>query len=193
MIQSGYDVLFDASKATFGADRSAGLPPDWVGIERATGNLAPLKLNNRETTNYGFDAARTYWRVALDAHWYNDGHASTYLQQAGFLKDEVNRLLADGITRKHRVSAVYARNGAVIEEAPSLVGTAGAIGALLTLDRSSAGVLHAAQLVGGANRSSSGIYWGNPSDLYGQEWGWFSVALYADALPNLWNNATSAR
>jgi hypothetical protein len=28
-------------------------------------------------------------------------------------------------------------------------------------------------------------YWGDPGDLYGQEWGWFATALYADQLADL--------
>ena len=31
---------------------------------------------------------------------------------------------------------------------------------------------------------------GNADDLYAQEWAWFAIALYADALPNLWTNPT---
>ncbi len=187
-IDSSYRVLFEASALALGANRSAGLPPDWVGLKRDTGALVPLVFAGSDTTRYSFDAPRTYWRVALDARWSGDGRAAVYLNQAGFLKDEVNRVLdADG-TRKNTVSAVYAHNGDVAEAGHSMVGTAGAVAALLTLDPASANVLHAAQVVGGVYEDSVGIFWGDPRDIYIQEWGWFSTALYADALPDLWHN-----
>jgi hypothetical protein len=186
VIDSGYEVLFEASKSPLGAGGSAGLPPDWVGLERATGKLVPLQLEQNDTTRYSYDAARTYWRVALDLRWSNDGRADAYLQQAGFLRDEVTRLLEDGVTRKGVVSAVYARDGSVLEEKPSMVGNAGAVGALLKLDPDAAHTVYAAQVVGGINQASEGVYWGDPNNLYTQEWGWFATALYADALPNLW-------
>ncbi len=214
VVNSGYEVLFAASSATLGAERSAGLPPDWVGLDRATGQLVPLRLDSSDTVRYGYDAARTYWRVALDLRWTADGRASAYLSQAGFLRDEVRR--------EGQVSAVYGRDGTVIERPPSVVGHAGALAALLTLDPPAAHALYANHFVGravvscpagqpaarcayrpagaatgGAGSAVAGTagtagaegrqaVWANPDDLYAQDWAWFATALYADALANLW-------
>jgi hypothetical protein len=120
-------------------------------------------------------------------NWSNDGRASTYLKQAGFLRDEVNQVLQDGVTQKGRVSAVYNHDGSVVEETPSLVGTAGALAALLTLDPGAANTLYAGQVVGLVNHTIEGAYWGFPSDLYTQEWGWYATALYNNSLPDLWH------
>jgi endoglucanase len=179
VIDSGYQVLFDASQATLHSGRSAGLPPDWVGLERATGEIVALELDEQETTHYGYDAARVYWRVALDLQWFNDGRAESYLNLAGFLRDEV--------ARKGRVSAVYAHDGTIIQQPSSLVGTAGALAALLTLDPDAADALYTGQIIGTANRNDTGAYWGEPDNLYGQEWAWFATALYTNAVPNLWH------
>ncbi len=186
LVDSSYRVLFDAARASFGADRSAGLPPDWVGLDRRTGALVPLELPGMATTRYGYDAARSYWRVSLHRLWNGDGRAWAFLQQAGFLRDEVTRVLGDGVTRKGFASAVYERDGTVAEAPPSVVGAAGALSALLALDEPAAHLLYAGQLVGGASHVDGGTYWGDPLDLYAQEWGWFATALYADALPDLW-------
>lgn len=186
VLNSGYQLVFDASKAPLGFSQSAGLPPDWVGLNRASGELVALQLDKGDTTRYGYDAARTYWRIALDLRWTKDGRAETYLDQAGFLKDEVNRLLQDGITHKNLISAVYKHDGSVVEERPSMVSSAGGIAALLTHDPASANILYAGQVLGGRNLSNNGSYWGDPNDLYTQEWAWFAAAFYADALPNLW-------
>lgn len=178
VVDSSYRVLFDASAAPLGLQRSAGLPPDWVGLDRATGELVPLPLGNRDSAQYGYDAARTYWRIALDLRWSNDGRANAYLQQAGFLRDEV--------ARKGTVGATYGHDGRLIEETPSLVGTAGGVAALLTLDPDAANALFVNQIVSNPQRGHVGMYWGDPNDLYDQEWAWFATALYADKLPNLW-------
>ncbi|MFN8458078.1 MAG: glycosyl hydrolase family 8, partial [Anaerolineae bacterium] len=189
VVETGYRVVVEATESPLGHSRSAGLPPDWVGLNRETGELVPLELDREHTTHYGYDAARTYWRIALDWRWSRDGRAKAYLEHANFLRDEVNRLLNDGITYKHRVSGIYAKDGAVVQEGSSLVSTAGAMAALLTLDADAANTLYAGQIVGGINRAEEGgVYWDNPNDLYTQEWGWFATALYANTLPNLWHN-----
>jgi endo-1,4-beta-D-glucanase Y/4-amino-4-deoxy-L-arabinose transferase-like glycosyltransferase len=185
VVDSSYRVLFDASAQPLDTGDSAGLPPDWIGLDRATGTLVPLHLDgtNTETTRYGYDAARTYWRIALDLRWNNDGRADVYLRTAGFLRDEV--------VRKGYVSAVYGHRGAIVEEPASTVGTAGAQAALLTLDPGVAGSLWAGQFVSGATHNDGKAYWGNPADLYTQEWGWFATALYANTLSDLWPKPTA--
>jgi endo-1,4-beta-D-glucanase Y len=179
VIDTSYRVLFDTSAGQLGFARSAGLPPDWVGMDRANGTFVPLHLPKGDTTQYSYDAARTYWRIALDLRWSGDGRANVYLGQAGFLRDEV--------VRKGRVGSVYAHDGSLVHDTPSLVGNAGALAALLTLDPTLAHEIYAGQIVGGANRADTGIYWDNPNDLYGQEWGWFATALYAGTLSDVWH------
>ena len=193
VIDSSYRVLFEASSTTFGATRSAGLPPDWIGLDRTTGHLTPLRFQQDDPTRYtryGYDAPRTFWRIALDERWSGDGRAAAYLKQAGFLRDEVDHLFADSVTRKDRVGAMYAHDGTVIEEGSSMVGLTGALGALLTLDAGAANALYAQQFAGQAVPTSGGMYWGNPDDLYSQEWSWFGLALYTGSLPELWHATT---
>lgn len=179
LVDSGYNVLFESAQLSLGEDHSAGLPPDWIGLDSRTGELAPLRLSKGVTTAYGYDAARLTWRIALDERWWQDGRAGAYLRLLSFLQDEVQR--------KGRVSAVYSHQGDVLEDNPSVVGSAGALAALLTLDPELAQRFYAEQFVAQAQYSNNGAYWGEPNDLYTQDWAWFSIALYADALPNLWN------
>ena len=179
LVDTSYEVLFEAGRAPLGAARTTGLPPDWVGLDRQTGRLAPLALADDETTAYGYDAARTLWRAAVDVRWSGDGRATSLLEQAGFLRDEA--------ARKGFVSAIYARDGAIREEAPSAVAQAGALAALLELEPAQAHRLYAGQILGAARGTGEGLAWGDPADLYAQEWAWFATALYADALPNLWS------
>ena len=179
VVDSGYQVLFDSSAANLESDHSAGLPPDWVGLDQQTGTLVPLDLGTDPTTTYGYDAPRTYWRLALDQRWDDDGRAAAFLSQAGFLDDEVNR--------SGGVRAIYIHDGSVASTDSSVVGSAGALAALLTLDPDAANRLYASALVGGSASHAGQLYWGDPNDLYAQEWGWFATALYANALTDVWH------
>jgi endo-1,4-beta-D-glucanase Y/4-amino-4-deoxy-L-arabinose transferase-like glycosyltransferase len=185
LVDTSYELLFAASGDPLGAARSAGLPPDWVGLNRATGAIEPVALAaDADLTRYAYDAPRTFWRAALDARWSSDGRATALLQQAGFLRDEV--------ARKGAVGAIYAHDGTILEPAPSSVASAGALAALLELDPAAAHGLYAGQILGGLQRDADGaLAWGRPDDLYAQDWAWFATALYADALPDLWNTTRS--
>jgi endo-1,4-beta-D-glucanase Y len=48
-------------------------------VEPATGNLQ---------SRYGFDAYRVWWRVALDADWFQEPRANRYLQQLAPLQQQ---------------------------------------------------------------------------------------------------------
>lgn len=69
----------------------------------------------------------------------------------------------------------------------SVVGNAGAVAALLTLEPELAHQLYAEHFVGATNLERQRPFWGDPNDLYAQEWAWYATALYAGALPNLWH------
>lgn len=178
VIDAGYRTLFALSQAPLGGGQSALVPPDWVGLDRGTGEPAPLPVvGKRDMTVYGYDAPRTFWRVALDLRWTGDPRAAAYLRQADLLRREVSLRGAPG--------ACYTHAGALVDDRPSMVGTAGALAALLTLDPEAADALYTAQVLGGAE----GAAWADRADLYDQSWGWFAAALYADALPDLWHAA----
>ncbi len=182
VIDSGYATLFAASQATLGGTRSSGLPPDWVGVNRTTGDLTPLAVNGKtDTTGYGYDAPRTYWRIALDRAWSGDGRAEAYLGLSNFLRDEV--------ARKGAPSAAYAHDGTVLIDPSSTVGVAGALAALSTLDAPAGHALFASQILGTlqVDPVSGSAWWGNRDDVYGQAWGWFATALSANSLPDLWH------
>lgn len=178
VIDSGYSILFEASGSNLGLRTSSGLPSDWVGIQPSSGKLVPFEIEGKTTTNYGYDAARTWWRIALDQLWSNDGRAAAYLDQSGFLAEEVDR--------KGYVSAVYSHDGEIVEQGPSTVGSAGALAALSARDRPKAERIFSSQILGGVQVSGGESFWLPRDDLFAQEWGWFAVALYEGRLTNLW-------
>ncbi len=74
LVDSSYQVL-DATAQLSGT----GLPSDWVLLDPTSGKVAPAtgSLQSR----YGFDAYRIWWRVALDAAWFQEPRARQYLQR----------------------------------------------------------------------------------------------------------------
>lgn len=179
LLNAGYQLIDGAARSPLGGASSAGLPPDWIGMERTSGGLQPLSLPGKNTTQYSFDAARTFWRVALDYRWTHDGRDAAFLKRAQFLAQEVGR--------KGTVSAAYAHDGTVVQQSPSSVSVAGALAALMTIDPPKADALYWGSIVGAATPGPHGTTtWGDPTDLYTQEWVWFASAFYNNTLPDLW-------
>lgn len=175
LVDSSYDLIERASQAPLDTETSVGLPPDWVGIDTETGELRVLDDPNL-TTNYGFDALRTPWRLALDWRWYGDPRAKALLESFGFLGEQWQQT--------GRLSAAYRHNGQVAEayEVPAMYGTS--IGYFSTVNpRQSDRVYH---------RKLRTLYnpdtytWRLPLGYYDSNWAWFGLAMYFDQLPNLW-------
>lgn len=178
-VEAGYRVLAAASEDRLGQARSSGLPPDWAGLDRSSGRVGPLPLEGRDTTGYSSEAARVFWRVAVDLRWSNDGRARTFLEEAGgFLRDEVDR--------KGAVASAYAHDGEVLDQDPSMVGAAGALGALLP-DPDRAQAFAAERVLGAARLRREATVWGDPADLQTQEWGWLAAALATGAVRDIWH------
>ncbi|MEO1589872.1 MAG: glycosyl hydrolase family 8 [Cyanobacteria bacterium J06632_22] len=75
LVDSSYAVL------TASADLSAqSLPSNWVALSLADGTYQPLPPDAPIQSVYGFDAYRVWWRIALDAAWFEAPEAQAYLQ-----------------------------------------------------------------------------------------------------------------
>ncbi|HEY9908115.1 MAG TPA: glycosyl hydrolase family 8 [Thermosynechococcaceae cyanobacterium] len=76
LTESSYQVLQQAATLS-----SVGLPNDWVLLDLPTGKITPMLTANPGTSEYGFDAYRVWWRLALDASWFKEPRAKQYLQK----------------------------------------------------------------------------------------------------------------
>jgi endoglucanase len=76
LIDSGYRALEESSKIS-----KVGLPSDWIVLNPKTGSFQPLPATHQLKSLYGFDAYRVWWRLALDAAWFQEPRAKQYLQQ----------------------------------------------------------------------------------------------------------------
>lgn len=74
LVESGYAML-EASTAV----SPVGLPSDWIAYDPATKTYRPLPSDNSLQSRYSFDAFRVWWRVSLDAAWFGEPRAKTYL------------------------------------------------------------------------------------------------------------------
>ena len=185
----------------WGRERSAGLPPDWVGLDRATGQPGaaapaarrhhPLRLRRRPDLLAGGPRPSTGRATA---------GPRAYLSQAGFLRDEVQR--------KGEVSAAYAHDGTIVEQARQRRRPGRSAGRpAQTLDppacphRCTPAVLRGPGRLRRHDRAGDGRRpAGRRAPLTGptrttctpRTGPWFATALYANALPNLWNNPFAA-
>ncbi|WP_416670537.1 glycosyl hydrolase family 8 [Egbenema bharatensis] len=75
LVDSSYQVLNEAASLS-----SQGLPGDWVVLNLGTRRLEATSADETEPSIYGFDAYRVWWRVALDAVWFEADQAQAFLQ-----------------------------------------------------------------------------------------------------------------
>jgi endo-1,4-beta-D-glucanase Y len=75
LIDSSYQVLNDAAALS-----RQGLPSDWVVLNLGTRQLEPMPASSSLRSVYSFDAYRVWWRVAIDAVWFDELRAHRFLQ-----------------------------------------------------------------------------------------------------------------
>ena len=173
LVDSSYALLAELSAEPLDADRSAGLPPDWVLLDRGTGE--PSAPGGDLTTQFGSEALRLPWRLALDHAWNGEERALRLL--------EGQDVLAREWTEQGRLVAAYERNGtpATDREAPALYG--GAMGYFTTVRPDLADEVHTDALLPLYDADTGDLT--EPLDFYDSNWVWFGMALHLDELPDL--------
>lgn len=181
LLDNTYDLLAQVSATDLGEDRSAGLPPTYVALNRQTG---AIMLDQRGLpgagTAFESEAALTYWRIALDAHWHEDGRADSYLKTAAFLLDEW--------ARKGALAGRYAHNGTVQQEEAGLQLYSAVLPVFLTVAEPAGHTLYATRISTAYTHTPAGVRWGDGKNVAEQRWAWLASAFYLDILENTWNN-----
>jgi endoglucanase len=75
LVDTSYEVLEDSRQIS-----AVNLPSDWVALDAKTAKYQPLPADSPIKSVYSFDAYRVWWRIALDASWFNSSRARSYLQ-----------------------------------------------------------------------------------------------------------------
>ncbi len=181
LVDSSYLIL-DKIQTDPGWGGQANLVPNWVRLDVTTGALKPFE-EIPDSTQYGFDAMRVPWRIAIDWLWFQDVQAHNFLQNFHFLSDE--------FMAKQQLAAVYNLNGspAVAYESVSTYGTL-LPSLLVSGDTEIAQQIFDEHLVNRLRDDNNGIYWEQPDNYYAQNWAWFSAAVMTGTFANLWADET---
>lgn len=76
LVDSSYQVLENSSGLS-----AVGLPSDWVSLDTQTGVFQALPASSPLQTEYGFNAYRIWWRMSLDAAWFKEPLATSFMRQ----------------------------------------------------------------------------------------------------------------
>ncbi len=176
LADSSYIVLQKSMNAELGSGASAGLPPNWVGIDKTSGSLVPLPGTN--DTNYSYDAMRVPWNIALDWQWFGDKRAQTLLSKMSFLGAQWDK--------NHALASVYNHAGGTVtpEESPAIYG--GDLGYFLVAQPVKAKDVYEQKLLFLYNPGLND--WKQQLSYYDANWVWFGIGLYNNLLPNLAND-----
>ncbi|MBC7581812.1 hypothetical protein H7097_03010 [Aeromicrobium sp.] len=172
---NSYTLLNALSADKLDKASSDGLPPDWITLNRTTGAFLPAAAPNLDT-NFGYDAFRIPFRLALDHQWFQDERDKTSLSRYGFLQQfwKSNKV----------INATYAHDGTVVatEESPAMYGAT--IGYFKIINPAMAKDIYETKLQ--TLYSPDQQSWKAPAPGYYEDnWAWFGIALYQNALPDL--------
>lgn len=182
LVDTSYDVLAEVSDQPLDTQKSDGLPPDWVLIDKHTGELSAPDGRLGLTTNYSYDALRTPWRLAVDAAWFQEPRATAALQRFQLLSDEWQA--------HHALASSYRHDGQVAGQDDSYAVYGGAIGYFATLDPRLAEHVYMKKLE--ALYNSSTFNWHQDLSYYDANWVWFGIALYNGKVSNLYSSSLTA-
>ncbi len=183
LVESSYEVLQGCTAAKL--DQNTGiLPPEWCAFDKKTRTFRQVKAADAKATEYGYNAFRVPWRVALDYIWNKEKKAKEYLASLNHLQEEYKT--------KKKIAASYKHNGEVWEDYESVAAYGGNIGYFMIHDSKHADHIFKEKLLKKFYEDRERSYWDDPKNYYTQNWGWFGTALYSKQLPNLWGNTASS-
>jgi len=173
-----YEVLEKATFSPLNQSSSVNLPPDWVSLNRETGEILPV-VHEDKSSEFSDDAFRVVWRVGLDWEWHKNEKAKSYLQNLGFLK---NTWQENG-----KIFAEYSHDGRKLstDESHSLYG--GIIPYFKILYPDIAKEIYFKKLAFLYNPDVEDF--SNDVGYYAQNWVWFGIAFYEGKLINLYTVA----
>lgn len=181
VVDSSYAVLSQSIDSPLDASSSAGLPPDWITIDRRTGTIGPASSGS-STSRFGFDALRVPWRLALDYQWYGDPRDRTMLSKMRFLSYTWQSASAIGET--------YGHDGALIDSRQSSALYGGTLGYFQYEDPVKGKAIYQRKLLVLYNPDIN--RWKQNLSYYDDNWAWFGIGLYNQLLPNLAANVPAS-
>lgn len=174
------DSYFLLNKLGTQKDNKTYLPPNWVLLDKKTGEIkSATGILGEDADFYGFDAFRVMWRVALDAVWFKEPRAIEYLGR-------IKPFFAEQWEKDREFAAIYDLNGNKRVSFSSLSTSTGVVSVFTIKDTELVQEVYT-QLFESKYQYDGG-YWDDQNNYYDQNWAWFGTALYSDNLSNLWED-----
>jgi endoglucanase len=166
--RSVYPILATLARG-LGDMSGVGLFPDWV---RLRGNGEFFPPSGRDT-NFGWEAVRLPWRVALDRLWFNEEQAAKLLGGSflPFFRQEWQT--------RGKLPAVYSYDGKPLVAYESPVLYAGVLAAALAAGDQDFAREMAAKILSFYRTEGEEAYFVTPENYYANNWAWLGLALYA--------------
>jgi endoglucanase len=145
------------------------LPPNWVLIEIDTGQKRPTYgIIAQNADDYGYDAFRTFYRVASDYFYTKDARARDYLSAyQPFFEAEM--------ATHQKISAIYSVAGHSIMEHDSISTAVGAWSVLQVVNSPQANQIYQKYFVDSYHDTG---YYGDAQNYYDQNWAAFASQLH---------------
>jgi endoglucanase len=172
LVDSSYDLINASIEAPLGTTEGR-LVPDWVLMDRQTGALSVPSGNL--TANYGYDAMRTPWRLALDYVWNGEPRAKQTLERLS--------ALGDSWRNEQAVFSTYTHDGKVSVREEVAEGYGTALAYFDVVDPETGKDVYEQKLASLYDQDTNA--WKQPLTYYASNWVWFGIALHEDQLPNL--------
>lgn len=174
LVDTSYAVLEKSMANPLDKYKSANLPPDWLVIDRQTGAIEPSPERSL-STNYGYDAMRVPWRVALDYIWFNDDRAKATLERMRYLGSQWEAEDALYSTYSHSGQPV------LMNESPAMYGSS--IGYFLVTQPDEEKGVYGSKLRSLYDPDTQS--WKKTLGYYDDNMAWFGMALRNGMTPNL--------
>lgn len=186
LTDSSYDVLNRIEESPEFGDGS-GLPPDWVALDRQTGEVSPAdNVIGQGASEASYDASRVPWRISLDWLWFQDSRALEESRELEPLESEYERT--------GELRAAYNPDGSAATDEEALSFYAGVVpGMLIDEDkRYVAHEIYAEKILDSYTQDGDSAYWGEPDNYYNQNLSWFASAVANGSMGNLWEGEEAA-
>lgn len=172
VVDSSYSLLFATTDSPLDRKISDGLTPNWIRVNRTTGQVLPDKNLD---TNYGYDAFRTPWRLALDYRHNKESRAKQVLEKS--------TTLAKQWDERKQLASVYSHDGKVVENYPVPAQYGASLGYFIVTNPKQAKEIYEQKLTANYDPDVQG--WKYELSYYDDNWAWFGMALYLEQLPDL--------
>ncbi len=175
LVDSSYELLNKSIDENLDKTSSSKLPPDWIAMNKETGEINAIADNENLTTNYSFDAMRTPWRLALDYKWYKEPRAKETLSKMSFLDKQWQD--------NGKIYSTYSHDGQTVKTDEVAEGYATALAYFAVVKPDVAKDIYDKKLKTLYNQNTNS--WSQDMTYYGDNWAWLGIALYDNKLDNL--------